>query len=77
MERDEKFGQLVKLAASDTEKAAEIVAKSFYKILRRNGFTDDQIIAVANSMLDCLILTLDSYKEKSEKKMKSRIEAEV
>lgn len=77
MERDEKFDQLVKLAARDTEKAAEIVARSFYKILRRNGFADDQIIGVANSILDCLILTLDGYKEKSEKKMKSRTEAEV
>ncbi len=60
-----KFDVYVKLAINDSEKASEIVAKSFYKILRKNGFTDAQIINVANSILDCLIQTLDSYRERA------------
>lgn len=70
MDSDEKFDKLVNLATKDPEKAAEIAAKSFYKILRKNGFTDDQIISVANNILDCLIQTFGGYKEK---KMKSQV----
>jgi predicted transcriptional regulator len=63
-----KFDEYVGLAAKDAAKASEIVAKSFYKILRKNGFSDAQIINVANNILDCLIQTLDSYKERERSK---------
>jgi hypothetical protein len=63
-----KFDEYVGLAVKDAERASEIVAKSFYKILRKNGFNDAQIINVANNILDCLIQTLDSYKERGESK---------
>ncbi len=63
-----KFDEYVGLAAKDAARASEIVAKSFYKILRKNGFSDAQIINVANNMLDCLIQTLDSYKERKRSK---------
>lgn len=59
-----KFDEYVNLATKDAEKAAEIVAKSFYKILKKNGFTDAQIVNVANTILDCLIQTLENYREK-------------
>lgn len=61
-----KFDDYVKLAANNTEKAAEIVAKSFYKILRKNGFDDTQIMNVANNILDCLIRSLEGYEEKTK-----------
>ena len=38
------------------------------------GFSDDQIISVANNILDCLVQTLDGYKEKSEKRIKPHTE---
>jgi hypothetical protein len=60
------FDKLVNLASQDTEKAASLVAKSFYKILKKNGFTNDQIISVANNLLGCFIQALDGYKEKSQ-----------
>ncbi len=68
-----KFDDYVGLAVRDAERASEIVAKSFYKILRKNGFTDSQIINVANNILDCLIHTLDSYEERKKSKEKPSI----
>ena len=70
MEQNEKFNKLVNMAHSDTERAAEIIAKSFYKILRKSGFSDDQVISVASNILDCLLQTLDGYKEASEKRVR-------
>lgn len=63
-----KFDDYVGLAVKDAERASEIVAKSFYRIMRKHGFTDAQIINVANNILDCLIQTLDSYKERKRPK---------
>jgi hypothetical protein len=63
-----KFDEYVGLAAKDAERAAEVVAKSFYKIMRKNGFTNTQIISVANTLLDCMMQTLDSYKERESLK---------
>jgi hypothetical protein len=63
-----KFDEYVKLAANNTEKAAKIVAKSFYKILRKNGFDDAQIVNVANNILDCLIHSLEGYEQKKKTK---------
>lgn len=60
-----KFDEYVRIAISDSEKASEVVAKSFYKILRKNGFNNNQIISVANNILDCLIQTLVTYKERT------------
>ena len=64
-----KFDEFVKVAVNNSEKASEIIARSFYKILRKNGFNDNQIINVANNILDCLIQTLESYKEKTQKEI--------
>lgn len=77
MNQNGKFETLVQLASKDTEKAAEYVAKSFYKILRKNGFSNDQVISVANNILDCLIQTLDSCKEKTAEKIRSQTETRV
>jgi hypothetical protein len=66
-----KIDDYVKLAAKDAEKASETVAKSFYKILKRNGFTDAQVINVASTIIDCLTQTLEQYKDKKGIKEKS------
>lgn len=58
------FDDYVSMAIKDQEKASEFIAKSFYKILRKNGFTDSQIINVANNLLGCLISALEGYKER-------------
>lgn len=40
--------------APDTEKSAEIVGRTFYRTLRKNGFSEKQIMYVAINMIDCL-----------------------
>ncbi len=64
MKDGNKFEDIVRIASRDTEKASRIISKSFYKVLRRNGFTDDQIISVASDILGCLIESLEGYREK-------------
>lgn len=72
MDTYKKFDEYVEYAINNSDRASELVAKSFYKILRKNGFNNTQIINTANNILDCLIKSLDGYKEKitteSEKK---------
>ncbi|MFQ5432921.1 MAG: hypothetical protein ACE5EN_10495 [Nitrospinota bacterium] len=61
----DRFDDLVDLAPEDSKKSAEKVAMSFYKIQRKMGFDNQQIISVATNMLDCLIQALNGFKEKS------------
>jgi hypothetical protein len=72
MDTFKKFDEYVEYAINNSDRASELIAKSFYKILRKNGFDNSQIINTANNILDCLIKSLDGYKEKisndSEKK---------
>ena len=68
-----QMDKIIHLAAADAEKAARIVARSFFKVLKKNGFSDDQIIAVASSILDCLIQSLDGYMQKSVSREGCRI----
>lgn len=72
MDQHQQMDKIIRMAAEDTEKASRLIARSFYKVLRKNGFTDDQIISVANNMLDCLIESLDGYKKKSATKEDAR-----
>jgi len=68
LKENQNFEDIVRIASSDTEKASRIISRSFYKVLRRNGFTDDQIISVASNILGCLIEGLEGYKEKKGRK---------
>lgn len=65
MDMDGQFDHFVAVAARDVERAASLVAKTFYRILRKNGFSDDQIVCVASNLLDCLIQALEEYKGKT------------
>jgi hypothetical protein len=51
----ETLERVVEISARDQERAARLVARSFFKILRGNGFTRNQIINVAEHLLDGLI----------------------
>jgi hypothetical protein len=66
MKEDGSFNQIVIMAASDATRASGIVAKAFYKVLKKNGFSDEQIINVSTCILDCLLQSLSGYKEKAE-----------
>ena len=55
MKQCETLERMLKLSAGDREKTGKIVARSFYKILRRNGFTHAEIMDVAGHILDGVI----------------------
>ena len=59
-----RFDEYVEDVVNNTDHASELIARSFYKILRKNGFSNSNIINTANNILDCLIKSLDGYKEK-------------
>lgn len=73
MKEDNRFEEIVRIASRDTEKASRLISKSFYKVLRRNGFSDDQIISVASDILGCLIESLEGYREKKSSKEESLV----
>ena len=64
IESYKRFDEYVDDAIKNTDHASELIARSFYKILRKNGFNNSQIINTANNILDCLIKSLDGYKDK-------------
>jgi hypothetical protein len=47
--------RVINLAAKDTKKGERVVAKVFYRILRKRGFSENQIINIATNILNCLI----------------------
>ena len=70
MPSDDKFEKLVSLAAENAEKASGTVAKAFYKILRKNGFSNEQVISIAGDILECLCSTYKGYSGKAKGKSK-------
>ena len=50
--------RIIGLAAKDSKKGARVAAKVFYRILRKNGFMDNQIINIATNILSCLTESL-------------------
>jgi hypothetical protein len=72
---DHSIEKIIYLVSKDPEKGSEYVAKTFYKILRKNSFSDRQIINIATNILGCLIESLEGYDKKVQKESKK--EAEV
>lgn len=60
------FERIVGLVSKDTKKGAEIVAKLFYRILRKNGYSEKQIISISTTLLDCLTKSFKGYRKKVE-----------
>ena len=58
--------RVIDLAAKDTEKGARVVAKVFYRILRKKGFAENQIVDIATNVLNCLVESLHGYEKKIE-----------
>lgn len=61
-----KFEKIINLAANETEKGARVVAKAFYRILRKKGFSENQIINISTNILNCLVESLRGYEKKIE-----------
>ncbi len=52
MESCETLEKMLRMSEGDRERAGRLLARSFFKILRRNGFSHAQVMAVAGSILD-------------------------
>ncbi len=68
------FEKIIDLAAKDTEKGARVVAKVFYRILRKKGFSKNQIIDISTNVLNCLVESLQGYEKKVENVHENRKE---
>jgi len=66
--------KIINLASKDPEKGARVVAKAFYRILRKNNFTENQVINIATNILNCLTESLIGYEEKVEKTTVIRVD---
>ncbi len=66
MPPNDGFDRAVILTTNEMQRTTRVVAKSFYKIMRKNGFTSDQIIGVSTGILDCLLQSLVGYTPKPE-----------
>jgi hypothetical protein len=58
------FERIINIASKDTKKGSEIVARLFYRILKRNDFSQEQIISIATNIISCLTRSLKSYENK-------------
>lgn len=68
------FERIINLAAKDSQKGARVVAKAFYRILRKKGFSENQIIDISTNVLNCLIESLQGYEKKIENVNESKKE---
>jgi hypothetical protein len=58
---------MLQLTQGDRDRAGKVVARAFYKILRRNGFSQGDIMGVAGYLLDGVIGEIKvNGKEKKE-----------
>jgi len=55
MKNCETLEKMLRMAPEDRRKAGKIVARSFYKTLRRNGFSHGDIMSFAGHLLDGVI----------------------
>jgi hypothetical protein len=46
------------------DKVSVLLAKAFFKELRRYNFSDRQVIRVASELIECLNKSLEGYKDK-------------
>ena len=52
-----QFENIVDLAAKDSKRGARVVAKAFYRILRKKGFSKNQIIDISQIQANTLTVS--------------------
>ena len=60
------FAENLQRIAGEPQKGARLVARTFYRELRVAGYTDRDIMAVADALLGCLTASLRQYRLKKE-----------
>jgi len=71
------FERIINIASKDTKKGSEIVARFFYRILKRNDFSQEQIIEIATNIISCLNRSLKSYENKITTEKTHKVEEKV
>ncbi len=59
-----------KVPEEGAAKAAAIVARSFYREMKKSGFSDNQVINVATELISCLNKSLKGYQERKQEESK-------
>ena len=79
MRNCETLEKMLKMSPDDRRKAGKVVARSFYKILRKNGFTHGDIMNFAGDLLDGVIREIEKEKraDKSSREIDTREMATV
>ncbi len=55
MKNCQTFEKMLQMSSADRTRASYVVAKSFFKMLRRNGFLQSEIMNFAGQLLDEVI----------------------
>ena len=55
MDKCQTIEKMLQMSSEDRAKASKVVARSFYKMLRRNGFSQSEIMTFAGHLLDGVI----------------------
>ena len=72
------FEKIINIASKDTKKGSEIVARLFYRILKRNNFSQEQIIEIATNIVSCLTRSLKSVENNvTTKKIPKKVEENI
>lgn len=58
MENCRTIEKMLQMSTEERTKASKVVAKSFYRMLRRNGFSQSEIMTFAGQILDEVIKDL-------------------
>jgi hypothetical protein len=60
------IGARIQRIAAQPKKGARLIARTFYRELRRAGWADQDIMAIADELLACLLASLHDYRLKKE-----------
>jgi len=72
MKSCETLERMLKMSAGDREKTGKVVARSFYTVLRQNGFTQAEIMRVTGYILDGVIKDMKVNGKDREKPVEMR-----
>ena len=61
-----RFAGRIQRIAAEPKKGARLIARTFYRELRRAGWADNDIMAIADELLACLLASLHDYRLKKE-----------
>ena len=74
MKNCETIEKVLQMSSEDRAKASRVVARSFFKMLRRNGFSQGEIMNFTGHLLDEVIRDMKLNGEKQQAWSESRPE---